>query len=275
MGSYDAEILDPTQLAEGESFYFSRESALFGELGFESLLALRVTGSATNELFRKAAFPVTDEGGFQIDPTAGGRVRPVRRTVRFEPPPTVVITPASLQTSLMAGMWERVLRLGGEREATVALQILQPDIDGIFFLPGDRAMRGRGGVLVSLRGTKRRVPLGSLGEGMRRILALAVSLAQARKGFLLIDEIDTGLHWSVMARMWELTLRRADDLGVQVFATTHSLDCLRGLKAAVDEHGELRKVVRVHKVDTSLREAVTFTSDELAVAIDQEIEVRG
>jgi hypothetical protein len=175
----------------------------------------------------------------------------------------------------MAGMWDRVIRQGRERDATEALSILQPDIEGIFFLPGERVMRGRGGVLISLRGTKRRIPLGSMGEGMRRLLALAISLAQARRGFLLIDEVDTGLHWSVMARTWELILRTAADLGVQVFATTHSLDCLRGLKDAVDEHKELAKHVRVHKVDTSLREAVTFTADELAVAIEQEIELRG
>jgi AAA15 family ATPase/GTPase len=136
-------------------------------------------------------------------------------------------------------------------------------------------MRGRGGVLIGLKGVKRRVPLGSMGEGMRRILALAISLAQAKKGFLLVDEVDTGLHWSVMSRMWELVIRTASDLGVQVFATTHSLDCLRGLKDAVDEHDDLRKHVRVHKVDASLNEAITFTADDLLVAIEQEIEVRG
>jgi AAA15 family ATPase/GTPase len=136
-------------------------------------------------------------------------------------------------------------------------------------------MRGRGGVLVSQKGSKRRVPLGSMGEGMRRILALAISLSQSRRGFLLVDEIDTGLHWSVMAKMWALVMRTARDLNVQVFATTHSLDCLRGLKDAVDDQADLRKHVRVHKVDVALREAITFSADDLSIAIDQEIEVRG
>lgn len=175
----------------------------------------------------------------------------------------------------MSGMWERVIREGRENDAIEALRILQPDIDGIFFLPGERVMRGRGGVLVSQKGSKRRVPLGSMGEGMRRILALAISLAQSRHGFLIVDEIDTGLHWSVMSKMWQLVMRTADELKVQVFATTHSLDCLRGLKDAVDEHVDLKKHVRVHKVDTALRESVTFSADDLSIAIDQEIEVRG
>lgn len=275
LGSFYAEIVDAGQLGEEEPLFLGRDASLFSEMGFDGLFALRIRGSATNELFNRNAFAVTEEGGFQVDSSMVARVRPSRRTTKFEALPTVVITPSSLQPSFMAGMWERVIRQGRETDATDALRILQPDIDQIFFLPGERVMRGRGGVLVSLRGTKRRIPLGSMGEGMRRILALAISLAQARRGFLLIDEIDTGLHWSVMARMWELALRTASDLGVQVFATTHSLDCLRGLKDAVDEHHDLGKHIRVHKVDTSLREAVTFSAEDLAIAIDQEIEVRG
>lgn len=274
LGSLAAEIVEIAQLAENERVYMGRESSLFSEGFFDGQLALRLRSEAS-ELYGVNAFAVSDEGAFVFDPGAVARVRPLRRRPRAEAAPTVVITPSSLLPSLMSGMWERVIREGRERDAIEALRILQPDIDGLFFLPGERVMRGRGGVLVSQRGNKRRVPLGSMGEGMRRILALAISLAQSRRGFLLVDEIDTGLHWSVMPDMWELVMRTADELKVQVFATTHSLDCLRGLKEAVDAEIDLRKHVRVHKVDTSLREAVTFTADELAIAIDQEIEVRG
>ena len=275
LGTVVAEIIDPAQLGENESLYLSRANSLFEEEVFEGELALRLRGSAISKHLTSLAYPVTNEGGFNFDPTELVRVRPVRRRVRTETIPTVVITPSSLQPSSMSGMWERVIRAGRERAIIEALGILDQGIDGVFFLPGERIMRGRGGILISRRGSKRRIPLGSMGEGMRRILALAISFAQAQRGFLLIDEIDTGLHWSVMPRMWELTLATARDLDVQVFATTHSLDCLRGLKEAVDARPELGEEVRVHKVDTTLREAVTFTSQDLMVAVEQEIEVRG
>ena len=68
-----------------------------------------------------------------------------------------------------------------------------------------------------------------MGDGMWRIMAMAISLAQCKDGFLLIDEIDTGLHYSVMTDMWKLIYRSALDLSVQVFASTHSNDCIRSL----------------------------------------------
>lgn len=274
MGSLSAEIVEMAQLPENERIYMGREGSLFSEGFYEGQLALRLRSEAS-DLYGVHAFAVSEEGAFIFDAPTLARVRPTRRRPRAETVPTVVITPSSLLPSLMSGMWERVIREGRENDAIEALRILQPDIDGIFFLPGERVMRGRGGVLVSQKGSKRRVPLGSMGEGMRRILALAISLAQSRRGFLIVDEIDTGLHWGVMSKMWELVMRTADDLKVQVFATTHSLDCLRGLKEAVDDNVDLKKHVRVHKVDIALREAVTFSADDLTIAIDQEIEVRG
>lgn len=275
LGSYSAEIIEAGQIDDGEEFILGHEGRLFDEIGFESLLALRLRGTSVNEQFKNFAFGVTDEGGFHSESVLIGRSRPFRRAQRLPSAPTVVITPSSLQPSFMAGMWERIEREKRESDTIEALRILQPDIEDLRFLPGERGMRGRGGVLIGLRNARKRVPIGSMGEGMRRVLALAISMAQAKRGFLLIDEIDTGLHWSVMSRMWELTVRTAEELDVQVFATTHSLDCLQGLKEAIDQHPELGQDVRVHKVDTTLEKAVTFTSDDLAVAVEQEIEVRG
>ena len=40
---------------------------------------------------------------------------------------------------------------------------------------------------------------------MRRLLALRLSLVGTANGVLLIDEIDTGLHWTIMEEMWQLS----------------------------------------------------------------------
>ena len=57
---------------------------------------------------------------------------------------------------------------------------------------------------------------------MRRLLALSLSLIRTEQGILLVDEIDTGLHWTVMEEMWRLVVETARRSSVQVFATTHS-----------------------------------------------------
>ena len=62
--------------------------------------------------------------------------------------------------------------------------------------------KDRGGVFIKLSKTGNRIPIGSMGDGMWRMLGLALALANAKGGVLLVDEIDTGLHYSVMADMW-------------------------------------------------------------------------
>lgn len=143
-------------------------------------------------------------------------------------------------------------------------------------MSGERATRfgGRGGILLGFQGTKRRLPMGSHGDGMRRLLALSLSLTQTAGGVLLVDEIDTGLHWSIMADMWRMVVSSAIETNTQVFATTHSLDCLRGLASLCENHKELSEHVSVHKIDRELEEAVAFDAAQIEIAVSQEIEVR-
>ena len=76
---------------------------------------------------------------------------------------------------------------------------------------------GPGGVVLKLHGVPYRVPIGSAGDGMWRMLGLALALSNAKGGVLLVDEIDTGLHYSVMENMWRMISERAVVLDVQVF----------------------------------------------------------
>jgi AAA15 family ATPase/GTPase len=57
------------------------------------------------------------------------------------------------------------------------------------------------------------------------MLGLALAIVNAKNGVLLVDEIDTGLHYTVMSDMWKMIWKTAKRLNVQVFATTNSNDC--------------------------------------------------
>lgn len=192
------------------------------------------------------------------------------------PPPVQFITPESLDLNPMRDIWDRVLTEGRESEVIAAMRILEPDLESIHFLTGyaSRARSGRAGALLGFRGGGRRVPLGSYGDGMRRLLALSLSLIQTEQGVLLIDEIDTGLHWTVMEEMWRLVIDTAQRHSVQVFATTHSYDCLRGLASLVESHPDLARHVSAQKIERSLDRAVRFDASDIQVALDQNIEVR-
>ena len=46
-----------------------------------------------------------------------------------------------------------------------------------------------------------------MGEGMSRMFGIALALVNAKDGMLLIDEVDTGLHYSVLPDLWETHFR--------------------------------------------------------------------
>ena len=95
-----------------------------------------------------------------------------------------------------------------------------------------------------------------------------------KNGVLLIDEVDTGLHYSIMGDMWLLVVEAARQNNIQVFLTTHSLDCVRGLAWLCRNHPELGEEVSLQKIEANLNESVSLNADEIQIAVDQDLEVR-
>lgn len=73
------------------------------------------------------------------------------------------------------------------------------------------------------------LPISVLGDGFRRALSIALAMVEARSGVLLIDEIETAFHVSVLDRVFPWMKEIARDLNVQVFATTHSLEAIQAM----------------------------------------------
>lgn len=270
-------ILDESE-RPGET---SRQRSMFPEpedLASEEALARPTLGisleTSTHSGGHTLRLPVTDEGA--LFPDLLPRYRPVRRWESRETPPVQFITPDSLEPRSMSEMWNKVITEGRESEVIEAMRILAPGLKGIFFLSGDSALRfgARGGVLAAFETGRRREPLGSHGDGMRRLLALSLSLIRSEDGLLLVDEVDTGLHYSVMGDMWRLLVEAARRSNVQVFATTHSSDCVHGLAWLCENHADLRQEVSVQKIEADLRQSVALDADEIMLAVSQGMEVR-
>lgn len=176
----------------------------------------------------------------------------------------------------LGALWDRVLLTPAEDDVIRALGIIQPGVERLAYI--GRASDARaafGSFMVKFAGEKsERLPIGSMGDGMKRLLALSLHLVAAANGVLLVDEIDTGLHHSVLTKAWELTARTALANNTQVFATTHSLDCIRSLAWLCDGAPELRDRVSVHRIEADRPEAIRYSGHELITAIEHELEVR-
>jgi AAA15 family ATPase/GTPase len=177
-----------------------------------------------------------------------------------------------LEQQTVTNLWEQIIFTPKEDMVLDALHILEPNLERIALVSQITPAMS---VLLKLKSNEAPVSLGSMGDGMYRIFALALSLVNCENGALFVDEIDTGLHYKALTKMWRLVIETAKRLNVQVFATTHSWDCLVAFHKALSETSatELGSVFRLERKDDQIK-YVSYTGDKLAVAIDHDIEVR-
>ncbi|WP_428264114.1 AAA family ATPase [Haliangium sp.] len=174
-----------------------------------------------------------------------------------------------------ARIWDGIVLTDLEEVCLRALRIVEPDIQRIALVevPGSAGREVERAPYVSLASGDRPEPLHSLGEGMNRLYDLTLGMIDARGGRLLVDEIENGLHYSIHGDMWRYVFQVATELDVQVFATTHSWDCIQAFQAAASEHAEEGVLIRLERRDGDVR-AFLFDEDELSVVAEQAIEVR-
>ena len=70
------------------------------------------------------------------------------------------------------------------------------------------------------------VPLPAMGEGMTQIAWLVLAIASMPDGVVLVDEIENGIHHSVLPDVWRAIDEAAKQFHTQIFATTHSFECV-------------------------------------------------
>lgn len=182
---------------------------------------------------------------------------------------------SSLSPKKIVNLFDKVVLSPDEDLLMEAVQIIEPDITRLASIvePASDDYT-KGDIIVKSSKWEERIPIGSFGDGIWRLLGLILSLVGAKNGTLLIDEIDTGLHHTVMSKMWKLICITARKLNVQVFATTHSSDCWKTLADNAVEEKFANMPIRIHRIDKNKSKPETFTNQEMHLALDQEIEVR-
>ena len=176
----------------------------------------------------------------------------------------------------LARLWDRITLTDDEDRVIRAVNLAMDEAAERVAVVGDSGGQGPNGrrVVVRIEGHRHPVPLKSLGDGAVRLLGVALALANSRDGFLLIDEAENGIHHAVQRDFWRMVLETARDNNVQVLATTHGWDCVRGFAQAATELAAVEGVlVRLERRGGRIR-SIEYTEDELAIAARDGIEVR-
>lgn len=226
-------------------------------------------GLSSDQLLSPAFVRLGANGGLPTGAFRRAEFQESTRNVTF-------VSTDSMTSYTMSRIWNDIALTPAESQVVAALQILDPRVERVAFLSMEsgRFARTRGGIVLKLKETNYRVALGSMGDGMRRILALSLAIIRSRNGVVLIDEIDTGFHYSIMPAMWKLVASLAQRLSVQVFATTHSWDCLRGLASYVEADSQHGTDVSVMRIERDQDLAVHYSGDELTLAAKSFSEMR-
>ncbi len=186
------------------------------------------------------------------------------------------VNQSSLNTKEAVKLFDELVLTPEEDFVTQSLQIIEPRIKRIAVVSsGKYQYEGyRSGFIVQFFDENQRIPIGSMGDGMWRMLGLALALVNAKDGVLLVDEIDTGLHFTVMSDMWKMLWETAKRLNVQIFATTHSNDCWQSLADIANAENPSEDGITIHRIEKGKPNSIVFTERQIAIAAECNIEVR-
>lgn len=213
----------------------------------------------------------------RLDQTApSGSFKPLRREAAL---PCSDIPTQFVSIGELADEWDKIALTDAQTVITEALQIITPEFEALTFVRDVGTTGLKRIARVKLSTFDHPVPLNSLGDGVVRILQLALKLFAAKGGFFLIDEFENGLHFTIQERVWELLLKMAERLDIQIFATTHSWDCIesfaRAAHANTTAEGLLFRVGRsVLTSDQGRIIATVFDEDQLHSITQADVEVR-
>ena len=186
-----------------------------------------------------------------------------------------IVSTENMPNRKLAALWDLTSLTNLEPEVISALKLIDSRVSGVAFVEDiSRRSSDKNRIpLVKLERIDEPLPLKSMGDGMTRLFHIIVALVNAQDGFLLIDEFENGLHWSVQPKVWNIIFQLSEKLNVQVFATTHSRDCIRGFDSNWNQYPELGAFFRLDVKDELIR-ATEYTAETLTDAIDMDVEVR-
>ncbi|SMM99556.1 hypothetical protein SPONL_670 [uncultured Candidatus Thioglobus sp.] len=120
------------------------------------------------------------------------------------------------------------------------------------------------------------VKLTELGDGIKHLIHTLVALFSNKNKIIYIDEIENGIHHSKLDELWNMILTTSKKLNIQVFATTHSRECIESYVRVTKKLNEKEvALIRLNKRKDDSIFASVFDFKTLQDAIDQEHEVRG
>src|SRR5581483_6274106 len=159
--------------------------------------------------------------------------------------------------------------VGKQGDILKFLQLIEPKLESLSVIAtGDISM------VYGDIGLPRKLPVAYMGDGISRLLEIITHIGTAQNGFVLIDEVESGIHYSVLPKVWEAIAAAACAFNCQVIGTTHSYECLQAAREGLaGKYEEDFSYIRLDRKDDTVT-AKRFDYGLLQTALDTNMEVR-
>ena len=155
-----------------------------------------------------------------------------------------------------------------DREISAVINKIYPEIFTVKLVDSQ--------LMVKVRGIEKLLPAKIAGDGVVRMISVLCAMWKCPGGTLCVDEIDNGLHYSVLKDFWHAVADFSKKFNVQLVATTHHLELLETLSKMVVETGDYERAeyVRISHAETGHSVSI-FGGKDLERALKLGFELRG
>lgn len=168
-----------------------------------------------------------------------------------------------------ADRFSQLVQMGQDGPVLEAMRILDDRIRRLVIL----STGGRPSIAVDI-GQREIMPIGYLGDGSSRLMSILCGVGTAKGGLTMVDEIGMGMHYSVMDRVWRQIATIAEAVDSQVFATTHSWECIAAAARTFDaDRADDFRFFRLERDDSTVR-AVAADTEAVQAAVELNFELR-
>jgi AAA15 family ATPase/GTPase len=122
-------------------------------------------------------------------------------------------------------------------------------------------------------GLSSRISINMMGDGISKLMQIALLMLANPGAIVLVDEIENGFHYSFFPKLWEVVGGLARETKCQLFITTHSYECISGATALTTEKSELFRFIRLDRCGGIIVPKL-FENDSFEYAVKNEMEVR-
>lgn len=170
--------------------------------------------------------------------------------------------------------YNRVILKRRKKQVEKLLRETEPRLEAVEALQTGQPGSSSSPLIYADLGLSEMIPVTQLGQGFNRLLDIYSEIVAADAKVLLIDEVENGLHHSVMSVIWKGLFSAAKEFDVQIFATTHSWECI----LAADQAARAGKdydlaLIRLDRVKDDIK-ATVIDEKSLSTAKELQWEMR-